>query len=95
MKAILLKSDFIKKIEYIIQNKRKAFELQNTQDLIRKGKKLSFIKDIVVDDKAILVKLKGTVDSSTIPLADSKTRKEPPKDYRTKWTLLRSRCFRS
>jgi len=44
-------------------------------DLIEQQRKLPFIKEIILDDNTALVKLKGAVDSSTIPLMKKDRRK--------------------
>jgi anti-anti-sigma factor len=56
------------KIEKGIQAKRKEHQIRHMDDLIKQQKKLPFVKEVILDDNMAFVKLKGAVDSSTIPL---------------------------
>ena len=81
MKTHISILDFKKRIEKIIQNERKAYQIRYIQDLIKKGKKFPFIKDVIIDNNMVLIKLKGLVDSSAIPIVDSKRREKAVKDH--------------
>jgi len=60
------------KIKQRIDNSRRKFKIRHTQDLIKKQKELSYIKEIKIVNKILFVKLQGSIDSSTIPVIETR-----------------------